>query len=191
MIVNPQRKIDQLVARAKEDLAKQKEELKNHDVLEIQDMRNQVTDRYVRDIFYIEYHPYEEWKHRLHLYHIPYLYRCTSKDARGRVPMVYEENANRQHFPYQIYDDFLCKPTFHRDDDEPRNVGYFSAYCPLEKLEEFKVQFYNFIKYFLQGITESMTENCEEDLDSLVNNPIVNSIRNRIEFATVKGETND
>lgn len=183
MIVNPQRKIDKLVARAKKSLAEQKKELSQNDVISTPD------NTYVRDIFYIEYHPYEEWKHRLHIYHVPYIYRRVKEKVEGASVLFYKKDHND--IPFGQDGPFLCKPIFHRDDDEPRNVGYFSAYCPLEKLEEFKVQFYNFIKYFLQGIIESMTENCEEDLDSLVNNPIVNSIRNRIEFATVKEETND
>lgn len=188
MIVNPQRKIDQLAARVKEDLAEQKEELRKNDVLLKADMLHGLSNTYARDVFYIEYHPYEEWKHRLHIYHIPYIYRAL-EEVEGLPVLFYK--TDREYLDLGKDGRFLCNPTFHRDDNEPRNVGHFSAYCPLEKLGEFKVQFYNFIKYFLQGITESMIENCEEDLDSLVNNPVVNSIRNRIEFATVKGEIND
>lgn len=183
MIVNPQLKINKLVARVKEDLAEQKKELSQNDVISTPD------NTYVRDIFYIEYHPYEEWKHRLHIYHVPYIYREVKEKTEGASVLFCKKD--RDYISLGCDGQFLCNPTFHRDDDEPRNVGYFSAYCSLGKLEEFKVKFYNFIKYFLQGITENMIENCEEDLDSLVNNPVVNAINNRIEFATVKEETDD
>ena len=183
MIVNPQRKIDKLAARVKEDLVEQKKELSQNDVIPTPD------NTYVRDIFYIEYHPYEEWKHRLHIYHVPYIYRGVKEKVEGISVLFCKKD--QDYIPLGHDRQFLCNPIFHRDDDEPQNVGYFSAYCSLEKLGEFKVQFYSFIKSFLQGITENMIENCGEDLNSLVNNPVVNAINNRIEFATVKEETDD